>query len=1033
MFDSIIKNSLRHKVMVVSIAALLLAYGFYFIQKLNVDIFPDLNRPTVNIMTETSGMAPEEVELLVTTPIEIALQGLSGIKKTRSSSAVGLSVVYAEFNWGEDIYKVRQLVSEKLNQVSETLPKGITPTIGPISSIMGEIQLIGLISKTKEMTPEKLRYFADYVLKPRIQSIEGVSQVISIGGGIKQHQISISSQKIQEKRISLEDLEHNLTHLSQNTTGGFVNLNTKEYLIRNLGALTSAEDIANSVVGIHLGKAVEVKDIATISESIKVKRGDASVNGEAAVILSIQKQPQADTITVTKRIENVLKEINNKDIEIKPNLFKQATFIQIAIHNVVEALRDGSIMVFLVLIFFLANFRATIISMTAIPISFVLTFLVLRYFGIGVNTMTLGGLAIAIGELVDDAIVDVENILRRLREQKPDEKNYLKCIFEASKEIRSSIVIATFTVIIVFIPLFQIEGIEGRFFIPLGIAYVISIVASLMVSVSVTPALSAILFKNASTKQLKEPKVTALLKKIDSFILNKTIHYPKILLFLFTIVFVYSLKLFIGFQKDFLPAFNETTATINLLAVPGISLEESNKLGTQAEKLILLTKGVVSVSRRTGRAELDEHAEGVHYSEIDVDFSEDIIDKTATLNEIREKLSSISGTSVNIGQPISHRIDHLLSGVRAQLAIKVFGNDLNILRSKSAEIYHAIKDTKGLVDLQVEQQTLIPQIKIEVQRDIATKYGIVVGDLTSLLEMALRGAVVANIIENKRPVDVFMVFDEKSKSNLEELKKIVVKIMPDGEKILLGKVAEVYESTGVNAIQHENAQRKMVVQANITERGLEEVVSEIKQKIQDKVKLPENYNIEYGGQYQSQQSAFKKIMVLAVLSILVVFVLLWSNFKSVQITLQILFNIPLAMVGSIFAIHLTTKSINVATLVAMVTLVGIASRNGIMMISHYIHLMKYENMKFNKETIIKGSLERLIPVLMTTLSAALALIPIALSKNVPGKEILHPVAIVILGGLISSTLLDMILTPAIFLKYGQKASENIINNKEGDL
>ncbi len=1022
MIDLIIKNSLRHRAFVIAVAIGVILYGFTFFKKLNVDIFPDLNKPTVNIMTEAEGLAPEEVEALVTTPIETVLQGLPGVTRVRSSSGVGLSVVYAEFGWGEEIYRVRQLVSEKLSQIKDRFPQGVFPQIGPISSIMGEIQLIGLISKSEKMSATQVRTFAENVLKPRLLNIPGVSQVISIGGGLKQYQISLSSQKIQEKRLTLEELQHNLTHLSQNTTGGFIDYNNKEYLIRNIGSLKSVEEISDSVVGMHLGKPVLLKEIAEVKESIKQKRGDASVNAKPAVIVSVQKQPGSDTIQITNQIETALKSIDATDIEIKSDLFKQATFIKIAIQNVIDALRDGSLLVLLVLFVFLANFKATFISMLAVPISFVTTFIVLKFFGMSINTMTLGGLAIAVGELVDDAIVDVENIIRRLRELKSEE-GILKCIYLASKEIRSSIVLATITVVIVFIPLFQLEGIEGRFFIPLGMAYVISILCSLLVSITVTPALSAIVFKNKKSTGEKESRFSYFLKKADAKLLSKTIEHPHLILIIFIACFAYSVQLLVHFKKDFMPEFNETTATINVITTPGISLSNSNEIGTEAEKKILEVKGVRSVSRRTGRAELDEHAEGVHYSELDVDFDEKLKNKSDVLEEIRNKLKEINGASINIGQPISHRIDHLLSGVRAQIAIKIFGNDLNTIRSKAAEVYHAIKDTDGLVDLQIEQQTLVPQIKIEVNREKAAKYGIVVGDLTSLLSMALKGEVVASIIENKKPVDAYMVFDERSKNEIEAINKTLVKVMPDGERIVLSKIAEVYESTGPNLINHENTQRRMVVQANVSKRGLEETVNEIKEKVSKKVELPKNVYIEYGGQYQNQQESFKKIIFLLIIAIIMVFILIYSNFKSFQITLQILFNIPLAIFGSIIAISLTTKSINLASLIAMITLVGISTRNGIMMISHYLHIITVEKISFSKEMIIKGSTERLIPVLMTALTAILALIPLTLEKNAAGKEILYPVAIVVMGGLISSTLLDIVLTPALFYKYGKSASE----------
>jgi len=1037
MLDKIIKLSLTGRLVVVSIAAMIIAYGGFVLKELPVDVFPDLNRPTVNIMTEAHGLAPEEVETLVTAPIEASLNGLAGVEKIRSSSGVGLSVINVEFEWNSDIYRNRQTVQEKLEQAKEKLPKDITPVMGPISSIMGEIQLIGLTSKDNSISPMELRTIADWTIRPRLLSIPGVAQVISIGGGVRQIQILISAEKLQKYQFTIEDVEHYLSDLSRNTTGGFINIDKKEYLIRNLGNVKNKEDILKSVVGTHLGKPITVADIATVIDAPKVKRGDASVNGVDSVILSIQKQPGANTILLTEKINQAIAELKPNlpsGIEVNPNLFKQADFIEHSIKNVKEALRDGIILVFIVLFIFLLNFRTTAITMTAIPLSFMLTAIIFKFFGLSVNTMTLGGFAIAIGELVDDAIVDVENVFRRLRENQlsKNPKNIFRVIYEASSEVRNSIIIATIIVCLVFIPLFALDGIEGKLFAPLGISYVISLLASMVVSLTVTPALCSYLLKDTKVLEHKDNRFVSYLKNIDKKLLEYSFkHYKSVITFT-VLLFLGSLLLAFSMGKDFLPKFNEGTATITVVAAPGISLPESNLLGKKAELLILQSPEVLSVSRRTGRAELDEHAEGVHYSEIDVDFKTEGRNRNVVLEEIRKNLNTIPGVFVNLGQPISHRLDHLLSGVRAQIAIKVFGPDLNKMRQIASEINNSLEGTKGLVDLQVEQLVLVPQVKIQLLRDEALRKGIVIGDLADLLEKALQGEVVGSILEQQKNIEIAMKFDDVSRSNLELIKKTPIKIMPDGSKVLLEEIADIYESNGPNMINRENTERRLVISANTQGRDIESIIKEIKLKITQNVKLPNGYYINYGGQFESQQKANQLIFVLSLLSIAGIFIVLYMHFKSTFIAVQIMLNIPMAFIGGIIGIYLTGKVISIASLVAFVTLCGIASRNGIMMISHYLHLMKYENEHFTKEMVIRGSLERLVPVLMTALTAILGLIPLVLAKHDAGKEILHPVAVVITGGLISSTLLDIFVTPTIFYHFGKKSAEQSINNSDTD-
>lgn len=1032
MLDWIIRFSLTHRLLVVASAALVTVYGAYVIVNLPVDVFPDLNRPTVNIMTEAPGMAPEEVETLVTLPLETVLNGLPGVERVRSTSGIGLSVIYVEFGWGTEIYRNRQIVAEKLQLAKEKLPKNATPVMGPIASIMGEIQLLGLTSEDGKISPIDLRTLADWVIRPRLLSVPGVAQVISIGGGVRQYQILLSAEKIQKLQFTLEDVEHSLAHLSQNTTGGFIDADKKEFLIRNIGTVRSEEDILNSVVGRHLGRPVLVKEIAEVRVGPQIKRGDGSVNAKPAVIMSIQKQPGANTVDLTKRIDEAINEVAKsfpKDVKLERDLFKQSHFIEAAIYNVVEALRDGAILVLIVLFIFLLNFRTTAITLTAIPLSFVITAIVMKFFNISVNTMTLGGLAVAIGELVDDAIVDVENVFRRLTENKkrPNPLPTLQVVYNASSEVRNSIVFATIIVVLVFVPLFYLSGIEGRLFIPLGIAYIVSLLASLLVSLTVTPVLCSYLLGKGKLHQHEDGALVRLLKKWDTKLLNRALNHPRVVIGTALALLVGALLLIPLMGMEFLPKFNEGTATVNVIAQPGISLEESNKLGTQAEKLILSVPEVKSVARRTGRAELDEHAEGVHYGELDVDFKSSNRPRDVVLEEIRKKLDTIPGVFSNVGQPISHRLDHLLSGVRAQIAIKLFGPDLTVLRSRAAEIHRAIQGTQGLVDLQVEQQVLVPQVKIQLLREEAAKYAIVLGDLASMLEMALNGEVVAQVLESQRIFNVFMRFDDQSRSNIELMKRTTIKIMPDGTRIPLSAVADVFESTGPNIINRENVQRRIVVQANSAGRDLDSLVREVKTKIAEKIKLPDGYFIELGGQFESQQKASRLILLLGILSLLGIFLVLYGHFKSSFIAFQVMLNIPMALIGSLIAIFLSDRIFSVATLVAFITLGGIASRNGIMMISHYLHLMKFEGEKFSKEMVIRGSLERLVPVLMTALTAALALIPLVLSKGQPGKEILHPVAVVIVGGLISSTLLDMVLTPMVFFHFGRKSAEKAVS------
>jgi CzcA family heavy metal efflux pump len=1037
MLNALIYLSLRHRLTVGIFALAISVYGAWLLPSLPVDVFPNLNRPTVTVLTEAHGLAPEEVETLVTLPVESVLNGTPGVLRVRSSSGIGISIVYVEFDWGTEIFKNRQLIAERLQLVQGRLPVGMQPVMGPVTSIMGEIQFVGVTSPEGKVSPMDLRTLAEWTMRPRLMTIPGISQVVVMGGEVKQYHILVSSERLQKKAISLENLKEALGQISENTTGGFIDINEKEFLIRPMGRVASVEDIENSLVGMHFGQPVLVKDIAEVRIGHKAKRGEGSINAKHSVILTIQKQPSASTIDLTKAIDKELLAMTQAlpvGVKLETDLFKQSHFIEAAIGNVEEALRDGVIMVVIILFLFLMNFRTTSITLVAIPLSLLITAIVFYIMGISINTMTLGGLAIAIGELVDDAIVDVENVFRRLRENRAagSPRGSLRVIYEASSEVRNSIVLSTIIVVLVFVPLFFLGGIEGRLFVPLGVAYIISIIASLFVSLTVTPILCSFLLpQSKAVHEEKDSRLVAFLKRQARYILNWTLPRPYLILGIAALILISSLSLLPLMGRNFLPDFNEGTATIGVAAAPGISLQASDILGTKIEEAILSVPEVKSTVRRTGRAEMDEHAEGVHWSEIDVDFKPEIKrPKEVILQEIREKIEKTGDVYVNLGQPISHRLDHLLSGVRAQIAVKVFGPDLGELRRFGGEIYDVLKDVPGVVDLQTEPLVLIPQLKIAVDRDASNKFGIRSGTLAEDLEIALNGETVTQFLENQRMHDVFLRLDDQSRSTPEKISETLVKFMPTGQSVRLADVANVYQGTGPNMINREDMQRRIVISANTHGRDLGSVVSEIQKNIGEKVKLPEGYFVKLGGQFESQQAASKKILWLGLLSVLSIFLVLFIHFKSAILSFQVMLNVPLALIGSIFAIFITERTLSVATLVAFITLCGIATRNGILLISHYLHLMKEEGEEFNAKMVIRGSLERLVPVLMTASTAALALVPLLLSRGQPGKEILYPVAVVIVGGLISSTILDLIVTPTVFLKFGRKSVQKYLNQQQ---
>ena len=1031
MLNKLIQFSLHNRLFVVAFAALIMVYGVVTIINLPVDVLPDLNRPRVTIFLESNGLAPEEIETQVILPVETSLNGAPGVEVVRSSAAIGIGMVFVEFDWKTDVYRARQLVAEKLQTVQ--LPNGITPVMGPISSVMGQIMLIGVSSDTT--SPADLRTLADFTIRRRLMSIKGVSQVIPIGGERKQYQVLVSSDKLRQFNLSLDDIDNALLLTNQNTTGNFFNRFGSEVLIRNVGRANTLADLAQTVVGNKDGLPVILSQVADVKFGSALKRGDASINAKPAVILTVEKQPGANTVQLTDEVEKALVELQTtlpKDVKLNPRIFQQKNFIVNSLKNVEEALRDGFILVVIILFLFLLNFRTTIITLTAIPLSLVISAIVFKAFDISINTLTLGGLAIAIGELVDDAIVDVENVFRRLKENSlsPTPKPILQVIYHASSEVRNSIVYATIIVVLVFLPLFYMQGIEGKIFAPLGIAYITSIIASLVVSLTLTPALCSYLLNNIKTHEEKDSVLVRFLKRQDTKILHWGLARPKFIIGIAVVLIVAAASIVPFFGTEFLPPFNEGSFTINFSTPAGTSLEESNRIGTMGEKLMLRVPEVEYVSRRTGRAELDEHVEPVSNSEIEVELKpNNTRTRDEILADIRKELTILKGVSINVGQPISHRLDHLLSGVRSQVAIKLFGPDLNDLRLNAGKIKQVVSSVQGAVDVQIEKQVLVPQLLIKINREALQRYGIQAGKVSEILETFYNGKVEGQILDGQKTFDILLRTTDEERSNIDKIRNTQVSTA-NGNTIPLYQIASIESTNAINSIYHENTQRRIVISCNVQGRDLGSTVKEIQEKIGKKIKLPSGFYVQYGGQFESQQEASKLIGLLSIFALAGIFLVLYSHFKSSRIVLQIMLNVPLALIGSVIAVILTGGTFSIATLVGFITLTGIASRNGIMMISHYIHLIEEEGETFSAQMIIRGSLERLVPVLMTALVAALALIPLTLDAQASGKEILYPVATVILGGLISSTLLDMIVTPVVFYQFGEKALVTYFKNKK---
>ncbi len=1026
MFNAIIQFSLKQRLFVLSVSLLMLVYGLMTLKQLPVDVFPDLNKPTVTLLTEAEGMAPEEVEQLIGFPIETAMNGIPGVTRVRSVAGIGLSVVYVEFDWGSDNYRNRQQISERLSLVREQLPPGITPQMGPISSIMGEIMLIAMTIDPKQATPMQARELADWVVRPRLLTIGGISQVIPIGGEVKQYRVTPDPTSLQRLGIPLERLESALANFATNSSGGFLESQAQEYLIRNIGRTSKLEQLQNLAIDYRDGVPILLKQVAKVDFAAGIKRGDASFMAKPAVILSVQKQPAGDTVKLTREVEMALEELNKgmpAGISVKNIVFKQANFIEASVNNVEEALRDGAMIVAVVLFLFLLNFRTTFISLTAIPISILLTVLVFKYFGLSINTMTLGGMAIAIGELVDDAVVDVENVLRRLRlnRQAAQPRPVLEVIASASREVRSGVVYATMIVVLVFVPLFFLSGIEGRLFAPLGIAYIVSILASMLVAMTVTPVLCYYLLPKMKRLEKGDSPLVRKLKAWDARLLHWSFAHSKSLLVAGLVAVMLAVAVVPFFARSFLPAFNEGTLTIGLLMNPGTSLAEANRIGTLAEQLILQVPEVTQVGRRTGRAELDEHAEGVHSSELDVDLKESKRSRAVILQDIRSRLEPLPA-SVNTGQPISHRLDHLLSGVRAQIALKVFGDDLDTLRGLGTDLQTRLAKIPGLVDLQLEKQVRIPQLQIRVDYDRAKQYGVTPAAINSALQTLANGTTVAQVIEGNRRFNVVIRLDDANRS-AQGLSNLLV-ATPSGT-IPLRLIADIDDTDGPNQILRENGRRRIVLLANSDGTDMTKIISEIRAVVA-KTPLPEGYFTQLEGQFQAQEQASQLIGLLALVSLALIYLVLYTRYQSSVLALIIIGNIPLALVGSVIALWISGSALSVASLIGFITLAGISTRNGILKISHYINLVAHEGEVFGKEMIVRGSLERLTPVLMTALVAAFALLPLILSGGDPGKEILYPVAVVIFGGLISSTLLDTVLTPLMFYRWGEKPLKKLL-------
>lgn len=1013
--------------MFISIA--ILAGGAYTVNDIEVDVFPDLTAPTVAVLTDAHGMAAEEVEKIVSFPIETALNGATNVRRVRSSSSFGISIVWIEFDWDTDIYKARQIVSEKLSTITSSLPSNVeAPILAPQTSIMGEIMLIALTTDSLSMFD--LRTIADKQIKQRLLSVSGVSQVVIMGGQPKQYQIMANPDKMRYYGISLDELIGATEGTNTNASGGLINQFGQEYIVRATGRSSNVKDIGNSVVKIKDSKPIKVNDVADVRIASPEKIGDAFLNESPAVILTVLKQPNTNTLTLTKDIDKALEDLGlslPKGIKVNSELFRQSDFIETSIGNVQRVLIEGGVFVAIILFLFLFNFRTTVISLIAIPISLLLSIITLKVLGLTINTMSLGGMAIAIGALVDDAIIDVENVLKRLRENHLKEpgsrENTLWVIYNASIEIRASIVQATLIIIVAFVPLFFLSGMEGRMLKPLGITFIVSLSASLIVAVSLTPVLSSYLLTSARQLSFKRNrnKFTDFLTVLYERLLKRAVKFRVIILVFSGILLIVAIIFMTKFGRTFLPEFKEGTLTITAVSLPGVSIEKSNEISSRIDKALLEIPEIEYVSRRTGRAELNEHSHGgSNSSEIDAPYHLEGRSHDEFMKEVREKLSKIGGINISIGQPLGHRIDHMLSGTRASIALKIFGHDLNLMYNLANEIKNKIQDIDGLVDLNVEQLVEIPQIQIRPRREMLARYGIAQNEFAEFVETAIAGHKVAEVYEDNTNFDLVLRYDEKFRNSKERIENTLIDNYK-GEKIPLSYVADVVSVSGPNTINRENVQRKLVLSANTSGVDVGTLVEQIRETIGTEVKIPNGYRIDYGGQFKSAQSASKMLLLTSILAILIIYLILFQEFKNGRHAAIILLNLPLALIGGVLSIWLSSNSLSIPAIIGFITLFGIATRNGILLVSRYQHLQREGESLLG--TIIKGSTDRLNPILMTALASALALIPLAIEGDKPGNEIQSPMALVILGGLLTSTLLNLFVIPLVYYIVEKKQSK----------
>lgn len=1028
MLNKIIKFSLDNRLVIVLVAILLMLGGIYTTQNMEVDVFPDLNAPTVTVMTEAPGLAPEEVERLVSFPVETAVNGATGVRRVRSSSTTGFSIVWVEFDWDTDIYLARQIVSEKLSTLAGKLPNSAgTPQLGPQTSILGEVMIIGLSSDSVSLLD--IRTAADFLIRPRLLSISGVAQVDVIGGDVKEYQILLNSNKMRHYGVTLDNVMDNVRNLNENAAGGIIYEYGNEYIIRGAISSKSADDMAECLIKRENGEHIHLYDIADVKIGSKApKLGLASSKGKEAVIITVTKQPEARTLELTENIDKVMNDIKKQlpdNIEIDSQIFRQSRFIESSINNIQKSLYEGGIFVVIILFIFLMSVRTTIISVVTIPLSLIVTIITLKFMGLTINTMSIGGMAIAIGSLVDDAIVDVENVFKRLKQNnlkaKSEKLPTLQVVFEASKEVRMPILNSTLIIVVSFLPLFFLSGMEGKMLVPLGISFIVALFASTIIALTLTPVMCSYLFGGKrNPKKEREPIVSRVLGKwykrgLEWAISHKKgVLIPTFCLLIIAIITAYTLG------RSFLPQFNEGSFTINISSVPGISLEESDKIGKLAEEILLTVPEIQTVARKTGRAELAEHALGVNASEIEAPFILKDRSKKEVAAEVREKLSVLPGVNVEIGQPISHRIDAMLSGTRANIAIKIFGKDLNQMFKIGNDIKKLIADVNGIADVNVEQQIERPQLRITPNRELLSDYGITLGEFGEFINILLAGEVVSQVYDGNSTFDVTVKLDDNKRKSLDDIKNMLID--SEAGKIPLYFVAKVESVMGPNTISRENAERKIVVSANMAGGDLTGGVKEIRERIEDNISLPEGYHIEYGGQFESEQEASKRLTIMSIFSILVIFLLLYNQFKSSIQAGVILINLPLALIGGIFALRFTDGIMSIPAIIGFISLFGIATRNGMLLISRYNSLK--EEGKSLKDTIIEGSTDRLNPIIMTALTSMLALIPLAIGGDLPGNEIQSPMAKVILGGLLTSTLLNMFVIPVIYMIIERKKGGN---------